>query len=315
MLRMAKPAKSGLGKGLSALLGDKPKGDDPADAPPPEKAAAPQPILPDGEVNSVQRVDINLVQPCPSQPRKSFDRDALESLAVSITANGIIQPLVVREKNGGQFELIAGERRWRAAQIAKLDTVPVVVREASDAQVLEMALVENLQREDLNPIEEAMGFSLLIEAFGITQEDAAQRIGISRAAVTNSLRLLKLPEEVQAHLRTEQLSVGHAKVILGLDDTAQQQLAAERVLKESLTVRETETMVDALAGDAPAPGKGKKAKTATREVHVTSLENRLKETLGTKVSLTYREGKGTLNIKYFSDDDLERILKLLGVEM
>jgi ParB family chromosome partitioning protein len=312
---MAKPAKSGLGKGLSALLGDKPKGDDPADAPPPEKAAAPQPILPDGEVNSVQRVDINLVQPCPSQPRKSFDRDALESLAVSITANGIIQPLVVREKNGGQFELIAGERRWRAAQIAKLDTVPVVVREASDAQVLEMALVENLQREDLNPIEEAMGFSLLIEAFGITQEDAAQRIGISRAAVTNSLRLLKLPEEVQAHLRTEQLSVGHAKVILGLDDTAQQQLAAERVLKESLTVRETETMVDVLAGDAPAPGKGKKAKTATREVHVTSLENRLKETLGTKVSLTYREGKGTLNIKYFSDDDLERILKLLGVEM
>ena len=312
---MAKPAKSGLGKGLSALLGDKPKGDDPADAPPPDKAAAPQPILPDGEVNSVQRVDINLVQPCPSQPRKSFDRDALESLAVSITANGIIQPLVVREKNGGQFELIAGERRWRAAQIAKLDTVPVVVREASDAQVLEMALVENLQREDLNPIEEAMGFSLLIEAFGITQEDAAQRIGISRAAVTNSLRLLKLPEEVQAHLRTGQLSVGHAKVILGLDDTAQQQLAAERVLKESLTVRETETMVDALAGDAPAPGKGKKAKTATREVHVTSLENRLKETLGTKVSLTYREGKGTLNIKYFSDDDLERMLKLLGVEM
>ena len=304
-----------MGKGLRALLGDKPKGDAPADAPPPEKAAAPQPILPGGEVNSVQRVDINLVQPCPSQPRKSFDRDALESLAVSITANGIIQPLVVREKNGGQFELIAGERRWRAAQIAKLDTVPVVVREASNAQVLEMALVENLQREDLNPIEEAMGFSLLIEAFGITQEDAAQRIGISRAAVTNSLRLLKLPEEVQAHLRTEQLSVGHAKVILGLDDTAQQQLAAERVLKESLTVRETETMVDALAGDAPAPGKGKKAKTATREVHVTSLENRLKETLGTKVSLTYREGKGTLNIKYFSDDDLERILKLLGVEM
>ena len=312
---MAKPAKSGLGKGLSALLGDKSKGDAPADAPVPEKATTPQPILPDGEVNSVQRVDINLVQPCPSQPRKSFDRDALESLAVSITANGIIQPLVVREKNDGQFELIAGERRWRAAQIAKLDTVPVVVREASDAQVLEMALVENLQREDLNPIEEAMGFSLLIEAFGITQEDAAQRIGISRAAVTNSLRLLKLPEEVQAHLRTGQLSVGHAKVILSLDNAAQQQLATERVLKESLTVRETETLVDELTDDTPAKAKGKKTKTAAREVHVTSLENRLKETLGTKVSLTYREGKGTLNIKYFSDDDLERILKMLGVEM
>ena len=312
---MAKPAKSGLGKGLSALLGDKSKGDAPADAPVPEKATTPQPILPDGEVNSVQRVDINLVQPCPSQPRKSFDRDALESLAVSITANGIIQPLVVREKNDGQFELIAGERRWRAAQIAKLDTVPVVVREASDAQVLEMALVENLQREDLNPIEEAMGFSLLIEAFGITQEDAAQRIGISRAAVTNSLRLLKLPEEVQAHLRTGQLSVGHAKVILSLDNAAQQQLATERVLKESLTVRETETLVDELTDDTPATTKDKKTKTAAREVHVTSLENRLKETLGTKVSLTYREGKGTLNIKYFSDDDLERILNMLGLEM
>ena len=312
---MAKPAKSGLGKGLSALLGDKSKDDAPTGAAPAtEPDDSPQPILPDGEVNTVRRVPINLVQPCPSQPRKAFDRDALESLAVSITANGIIQPLVVREKNGGQFELIAGERRWRAAQIAKLDTVPVVVREATDAQVLEMALVENLQREDLNPIEEAMGFSLLIDAFGITQEDAAQRIGISRAAVTNSLRLLKLPEEVQAHLRTGQLSVGHAKVILGLDDAAQQKLAAERVLKESLTVRETETLLDELSAGA-TKGKGKKAKEASREVHVTSLENRLKEKLGTKVSLTYREGKGTLNIKYFSDDDLERILKLLGVEM
>ncbi len=314
---MAAKRKRGLSKGLDALLSS-----NEAYQRQPEEVS----VEGDGEASEQQaqrpprdgdlrHLPVELMQRGRYQPRKDMSADALEELAESIRAQGVMQPIVVRPLGDNRYEIIAGERRWRAAQIAKLDTVPVVVREASDAQVLEMALVENLQREDLNPIEEAMGFSLLIEAFGITQEDAAQRIGISRAAVTNSLRLLKLPEEVQAHLRTGQLSVGHAKVILGLDDTAQQQLAAERVLKESLTVRETETMVDALAGDAPAPGKGKKAKTATREVHVTSLENRLKETLGTKVSLTYREGKGTLNIKYFSDDDLERILKLLGVEM
>jgi ParB family chromosome partitioning protein len=245
------------------------------------------------------------------QPRKEFDRAALEGLAESIKTNGIIQPLVVRQV-GDEYELIAGERRWRATQIAGLDTVPVVVREASDAEVLEMALVENLQREDLNPIEEAQGYGLLIDAFQLTQEEAARRVGKSRAAVANALRLLKLDEDVQTHVRQGRLATGHAKVILGLDDAAQQKLAADRVIRDQLSVRDTEALVSSLQnGTSP---KAKKTGGAKADVHITDLENRLKQTLGTQVSLRHRNGKGAITIKYFSDDDLERILGLLGVE-
>mgnify|MGYP001239708108 CR=1 FL=1 len=303
-------AKTGLGKGLGALLG----GNKPAEASPESGTAEPVPIQPDGEVEQVVRMPISEVSPCPSQPRKDFDQQALEDLALSITANGIIQPLVVRLTDAGKHELIAGERRWRAAQIAGLTNVPVVVREATDAQVLEMALVENLQREDLNPIEEAQGYALLIEAFQLTQADAARRVGKSRAAVTNALRLLNMAEEVQVHLRQGRLTVGHAKVILGLDALDQQALVADRVIRESLSVRETEELVGSLLGEKTAEKKTAGKKPGTKEVHVTSLENRLKEKLGTKVSLTYREGKGALTIKYFSDEDLERILTILDVE-
>ena len=302
-------AKSGLGRGLDALMGDKIE-------PTAKAAASPQPIVPDGEVERVIRVPVNDLKPCPTQPRKDFNRRALEDLAVSLTANGFIQPLVARATGDGKYELIAGERRWRAARIAKLEHVPVVVREATDEKMLEMALVENLQREDLNPIEEAQGLALLVEAFQLTQEDAAQRIGKSRAAVANALRLLNLSEEIQAHLRQGRLSVGHAKVILGLDDATQQTLAAKRVIQHSFSVRETEELVAGLqAGPAPGPkGKTKTRPSEAREVHVTDLENRLTQSLGTKVSLKFRGGKGSLNIKFFSDDDLQRILKLLGVE-
>ncbi len=211
------------------------------------------------------------------------------------------------------MELIAGERRWRAAQIAGLEAVPVIVREATDAQVLELALIENLQREDLNPIEEAQGYALMMEAFDLTQEAAAQRVGKSRAAIANAVRLLNLSDSIQTHVRQGRLSVGHAKVILGLNDAQQQTLVANRVIKESLSVRDTEAIVAQLQGVPPDKSPGKTT-SKSREVHVTSLENRLKEKLGTKVSLTYREGKGALTIKYFSDDDLERILKILDVE-
>jgi len=266
-----------------------------------------------GPVNAVREVSIDSVQPCPSQPRKDFERQPLEELAVSIEVNGILQPLVARTTGEGQLELIAGERRWRAAQIAGLETVPVIVREASDSQVLELALVENLQREDLNPVEEAQGYALLMEAFDLTQEATAQRVGKSRAAVANAVRLLNLPESLQTHLRQGRLSVGHAKVILGLEGAQQQTLVANRVIKESLSVRETEELIDKLQGGSTGKTSTQRSP-QTRGVHVTSLENRLKEKLGTKVSLTYREGKGALTIKYFSDDDLERILKILDVE-
>ena len=308
-------AKTGLGRGLGALMGDKKSTPDSATPATGKSSKQPTTILPDGEVERVERVAVKDIKPCVSQPRKDFDQNALEELAVSITSNGIIQPLVVRSVGEGKYELIAGERRWRAARIAGLDTVLVIVREATDVKALEMALVENLQREDLNPIEEALGYSLLIDAFQMTQEDTAQRVGKSRAAVANSLRLLKLPEEVQVQIRQGQLGVGHAKVILGLDDAEHQTLAAERVIKKKLSVRETEELIASLQEGGLSNGKKKSGKGAAREVHVTSLENRLKEALGTKVSLTYRDGKGSLNIRYYSDDDLMRILKLLSVEL
>ena len=308
-------AKTGLGRGLGALMGDKKSTPESAAPAAGKSSKQPTTILPDGEVERVERVAVKDITPCASQPRKDFDRNALEELAVSITSNGIIQPLVVRSVGEGKYELIAGERRWRAARIAGLDTVLVIVREATDAKALEMALVENLQREDLNPIEEALGYSLMIDAFQMTQEDTAQRVGKSRAAVANSLRLLKLSEAVQTQIRQGRLPVGHAKVILGLDDAEHQTRAAEWVINKNLSVRETEEFIARLQeGDSPK-GEKKGGKSGAREVHVTSLENRLKEALGTKVSLTYRDGKGSLNIRYYSDDDLERIMKLLGVEV
>ena len=304
-------AKTGLGRGLGALLGGKKPADSPT-TPSPSSPETTQP--PSAESRSALEVEIGKIRPCPSQPRKDFDRQPLEELAESIKINGIIQPLVARQTDDGQLELIAGERRWRAAQIAGLDTVPVIIRLANDAQVLELALVENLQREDLNPIEEAQGYALLIDAFNLTQEETAQRVGKSRTAITNALRLLNLPAQTLDHLRAGRLTVGHAKVILGIEDANHQNLTAERAIKDSLSVRQTEELIVDLLKGSSTSGKRKSRVNPNREVHVTSLENRLKEKLGTKVSLTYREGKGSLTIKYFSDEDLERILKILDIE-
>ena len=277
-----------------------------------EAPAAPVAETPEATGEQVQQLQSSKLNPCKFQPRKEFDRAALEGLAESIKANGIIQPLVVRPADNDEYELIAGERRLRASQIVGLETVPAVVRQASDAEVLEMALVENLQRENLNPIEEAQGYGLLIDAFQLTQEEAAKRVGKSRAAVANALRLLKLDEDVQMLVRQGQLATGHAKVILGLEDEAQQKLAAERVLRDHLSVRDTESLVTQLQSGTP-PGPTKTTGTKA-DVHITDLENRLKQALGTQVGLRHRNGKGAITIKYFSDDDLERILGLLGVE-
>lgn len=258
------------------------------------------------------RVPLGQVRPCPFQPRKDFPPEALEELAASIREQGILQPLIVRPSAQG-YELIAGERRWRAAQTVGLKEVPVIVREADDRKVLEMALIENLQRENLNPIEEAQGYAQLIEQFQLRQEDAATRVGKSRTVVVNALRLLRLPEPVQHALREARLSVGHAKVILGLPTAKEQQSAAERVMKDALTVRQTEELVARLLAP-PAPGTpGTIATPATRDIHVVALEGRLRERFGTKVSVRYLKGKGSLEIKFFNDDDLGRILQLVGV--
>jgi ParB family chromosome partitioning protein len=253
------------------------------------------------------------IVPCPFQPRKDFPADSLRELADSIREQGIVQPLVVRERNG-HLELIAGERRWRAAELAGLTEVPVLLRQADDRAVLELALIENLQRENLNPIEEAQGYSQLIEQFQLTQEQVATRVGKSRAVVANALRLLKLPAEIQAQVRDGRLSVGHAKVILGLASDKHQKLVAARIARDGLNVRQTEALVSQLqARETSTVAKSGPLTPATRDVHVASLENQLRERLGTKVQLRYEQGKGSLEITFFSDSDLERVLQLLGV--
>jgi ParB family chromosome partitioning protein len=255
------------------------------------------------------------VRPCPFQPRKDFTPEALQELTDSIREQGIIQPLIVRAQGDG-YELIAGERRWRAAQRAGLTEVPVIVREADDREVLELALIENLQRENLNPLEEAQGYAELTEKHQLRQEDVALKVGKSRAVVANALRLLKLPAEVQGYVRDGRLSVGHAKAILALNSAPEQSLASERVLKQGLNVRQTEALVAHLQQQmAATPGHRANGSGTpiVPDVHVANLENKLRERLGTKVQLRYRQGKGALDIRFYSDDELERILQLLGI--
>ena len=248
------------------------------------------------------------------QPRKNFSDDALKELADSIREQGIVQPLIVRER-GEFFELIAGERRWRASQLLKLPEVPVIVREADDRAVLELALIENLQRENLNAIEEALGYSQLAEQFQLTQEEIAVKVGKSRAAVANATRLLKLPLSVQGYVREGRLSVGHAKVILGLSDERQQIIAAERSLKDGLNVRQTEGLIAKLqARSGRITSETAKTKAIVPiDANIGRLEEKLRERFGTKVHLKYNHGKGVVEISFFSDDELQSVLEKLGV--
>lgn len=302
-------AKPGLGRGLGALLSG---GAAPSPAGSPPEAVAAAPAVPG---TAVRRVPLTQIRPSPLQPRKDFTPESLQELAASIREQGIVQPLLVRAAQGA-YELIAGERRWRAAQLAGLTEAPILERVASDAEVLEIALIENLQRENLNPIEEALGYQELSARFGLTQDDVARKVGKSRAAVANALRLLRLPEPVQTAVREGRLSVGHAKVILGLADTVHQLTAAQRVEAEALTVRQTEEFVARLVAppkaSAPSPNG---VPAGTRDPHVTELENRLRERLGTRVAVRYRGGKGALEIRFASDDDLNRILEALGISL
>ncbi|HEX5399063.1 MAG TPA: ParB/RepB/Spo0J family partition protein [Verrucomicrobiae bacterium] len=306
---MAKPA---LGRGLGALLGSNPPLTQPVSVPAPQPAVPTPAAMPNSR-ERVQRVPLNRIRPCPLQPRKDFSDEALRELADSIREQGIVQPLIVRER-GGFFELIAGERRWRAAQLLNLPEVPIITREADDRAVLELALIENLQRENLNAIEEAQGFAQLAEQFQLTQEDIAARVGKSRAAVANALRLLKLPEPVRKFLRDGRLSVGHAKVILGVADEVNQTIAAERVIKDGLNVRQTEGLVaKLLKRGAKKLVQPETVAAPAGDPHLADLEAKLREVFATKIKVNYTGGKGTVEISFFSDQELERILQILGV--
>ncbi|MBA3651527.1 MAG: ParB/RepB/Spo0J family partition protein [Chthoniobacterales bacterium] len=288
-------AKSGLGKGLGALISTSPA----LRSPEPES----------GE--RVQQISLLQIVPSPLQPRREFERAALEELIDSIRQRGIIQPLIVRQANH-QFELIAGERRWRAAKEAGLNEAPAIVRQATDLEVLELALIENLQRADLNPIEEAQAYARLASEFGMRQEEIAEKVGKSRASIANAMRLLDLDPQVQTWVVQNLLSVGHAKVLLGLKAHDEQRLMAEKILRQSSTVRTTERMVARQLGKHGGTRRLKRA-VAENSAAVDDLVNRLQQYLATHVSIQHGEKKGRIEIEYYGADDLERVVTRLGL--
>ena len=278
--------ESRLGRGLAALL---PEGADLG-----------------GRSPRFAEIEVDRVQANPQQPRSTFGEEGLEELAASIKQKGVVQPIIVRRVDG-EFELIAGERRLRAARLAGLERIPAFITEVEDgSEALELALIENLQREDLNPLEQSEGFRRLANHYGLTQEQIAERVGKSRAAVANTLRLVNLPKAVQASLRAGQISAGHARAILSFDDRERQVLLWKRIMKEGLSVRKAEQLAKRLTSPtAPAPAPKK------RPSHLTQIEERLRNLLGTHVRLQHKKGKGgTIEIEYYSDEDLDRLLEL-----
>lgn len=262
-----------------------------------------------GEDNkSVLTVKISKVEPNRSQPRKQFDEDALLELSESIKQYGVLQPLLVSDKKD-YYEIVAGERRWRAAKLAGLKEVPVIIKELSDQQVVEISLIENIQREDLNPIEEAMAYKRLIEEFSLKQDEIAERVSKSRTAVTNSMRLLKLAPKVQQMLIDEMISAGHARAILAITEPDTQYSVAMKVFDEKLSVRETEKLVKKLL--EPAKERKGKVGSTTEDVIYESLEEKMKGIMGTKVHIQRKKNnKGKIEIEYYSRDELERIIEL-----
>lgn len=292
-------AKQALGKGLGALIH---KNQSAPSSPPIDSPADDSP--------RVREVPLDQVVPSPLQPRNQFIEAPLDDLVESIRQHGIIQPLIARLVDG-KYELIAGERRWRASKKLGLATVPVIERTASDRDVLEMALIENLQREDLNPIEEAAGYVRLSKEFSLKQEEIAGRVGKSRASVANAMRLLDLHPDIQQNLAQGHITVGHAKAILALKDAATQLLAADQIIRRKLTVRAAEKLTQSLLTNPNADTDPKKSPPREMDIHVQALTKRLQEHLATHVVINHSIKKGRIEIEYYGNDDLQRILELL----
>ena len=287
---MAKRKLGGLGRGLDSLFADLPEQEDGA---------------------GITSLPLREIEPDPDQPRKNFDEEALAALAQSIAENGLLQPIAVRPRKAGPgYTIIAGERRWRAARMAGLEEVPVLVKDVTDEQAAALALIENLQREDLDPIEVAEGCRRLIDQYGLTQEQAAQRLGKSRSALTNTLRLLSLPEPVREQVRTGGITTGHAKAILGLPSEQMMCAAAEQVTAKALNVRQTEALCRRLARPPKPPKPAPDA--FTRPVLAAEVEAALKEITGSEVRVDYKDGKGSLRIDFYSDEQLKQYAALLG---
>jgi ParB family chromosome partitioning protein len=281
--------RTGLGKGLESLI--------PTGGKAPSVSAG---------VGGVQQAAVDAIKPNPRQPRVHFKEEDLTELAASIREHGVIQPLIVTPKSDGTFTLIAGERRWQAAQKAGLRTVPVITRQANNQQMLELALIENVQREDLNPMEEAEAYRQLVEEFGLSHEAVAKRVGKSRVAVTNTIRLLGLADVVKQALVDGKVTEGHARALLALSAQKAQASALQTVLNLSLSVRQTEELVRKLAGQKPI-----KAKKPIRNADVNDVEKRLQRSLGTRVSLKHGKKGGTVTIYYYSGEELDALLEKL----
>ncbi len=280
----------GLGKGLNALLSDE--------------------ILTAGDQNvvGIKKVDINEIEPNFGQPRKKFCEEELHELSLSIKEHGILQPLIVREKNG-RYEIVAGERRYRASRLAGINEIPVIIKDFSDQQTLEVALVENIQREDLNVMELSCAYSLLMERFDLTQEAVADKVGKSRSAVANIMRLLKLTPYVQEKLREEEISFGHARAILGISEIKSQKQIADFIIEKKLSVRETEKYIQTILNKDKTSNKDK----PIYNPFYRELQESLQKILGTKVIISKGAKKGKIEIEYYSDDELARIIELMNI--
>ena len=277
--------KPALGKGLSALIPEKKKID----------------------TNSVFELDLNSIVPNEYQPRRIFNDKALNDLVASIKEKGVIQPVIVRKTAGNVYQLIAGERRWRSAKLAGLDRIPVIVKDAAPVEALELALIENIQREDLNPLETAEAFHRLIKDFNLTHDDLSRKVGKDRATVTNYIRILKLPANIRKWIAEGSLSIGHAKALLQVDDQRLQIEIATKIIHKGMSVRETEAMCK-----KGSSGTNRSNKKAVRDPQIASLEEKMMHSLGTKVRLIHKSNKkGKIEIEYYSLDELDKLLEIL----
>lgn len=297
--------RGGLGKGLDSLIPDhKTKVNTSKDKVSEQASGKEKTTMP---ASGEQKVKITKVEPNRTQPRKNFDEDSLIELADSIRQFGVLQPLLVQKK-GDYYEIIAGERRWRAAKMAGLKEIPVIIREYSHQEMVEIALIENIQRENLNPIEEAQAFKRLLEEFQLKQDEVAERVSKSRTAVTNSMRLLKLDEKVQQMIIDDMISTGHARALLAIEDKEQQYILANKIFDEKLSVRETEKLVK----DLKKPKKEKTKKDTSNDFIYRDLEEKMRSVIGTKVSVNQKsKGKGKIEIEYYSDEELEHIFEMI----
>ena len=295
-------AKRGLGKGIGALFGSEMT----------ETVAIERDInlINDTSGENVSMIKLSRVEPNKEQPRKNFDEEKLEALAESIKKHGVIQPIIVKDMDNGFYQIVAGERRWRASRMAGLKEIPAIIRSYDELTTMQVALIENLQRENLNPIEEALSYKALLDDFSLTQEQVSEQVGKSRSAVANSIRLLTLPEKVREMLENGVLSSGHARAILAVNSEADKLFLAEKIVEAGLSVRQAEQLAKSL--NKPKK-ESKKSQMTQFDIALGEIQQRMSDILGTKVKISNGDKKGKIEIEYYSQNDLERLLKILDI--